>query len=440
MKFKFLKKNDVLFFVILIIFSIFNYSNNKGIIFPFETEKMNKEISNYIDSFKQNKIYITIEIGSPSKIINIYLTMDTNYLIIANSSIDNSYYNNEKSITYKNISFLDNYFLEYFKKGYLAKETFLFKTSLNNNEKQKFNNIEFIHALEYKDNTIKNSGYFGLQIPKKYKPNIYKSLKKENVISEEYWNLKYTSDDKGYFILGEYPSEYNDEINVRKTNALPCTEENTNLCWHLKFNDIKFGEINVNRDRLAEITPELGFIIGTGEYEQKISENFFNKFNNKCQKKSTEDYKYNYYECDKDFDTSNFKNLEFIHTDLEFDFIMTKDDLFKIYNNKIYFLIIFSVYSEKSWKLGKPFIKKYNFGYNTDNNKIYFYHKEEKADESKNNSNTIYYIVIGVLGIGAIIMAIFVIINKYFKPKRKIANELKEEINISSNQDNALGI
>jgi hypothetical protein len=366
--------------------------------------------------------------------------MDTNYLIIANSSIDNSYYNNEKSITYKNISFLDNYFLEYFKKGYLAKETFLFKTSLNNNEKQKFNNIEFIHALEYKDNIIKNSGYFGLQIPKKYKPNIYKSLKKENVISEEYWNLKYTSDDKGYFILGEYPSEYNDEINVRKTNALPCTEENTNLCWHLKFNDIKFGEINVNRDRLAEITPELGFIIGTGEYEQKISENFFNKFNNKCQKKSTEDYKYNYYECDKDFDTSNFKNLEFIHTDLEFDFIMTKDDLFKIYNNKIYFLIIFSVYSEKSWKLGKPFIKKYNFGYNTDNNKIYFYHKEEKVDESKNNSNTIYYIVIGVLGIGAIIMAIFVIINKYFKPKRKIANELKEEINISSNQDNALGI
>ena len=440
MKFKFLKKNDVRFFVILIIFSIFNYSNNKGIIFPFETEKINKEISNYIDSFKQNKIFITIEIGSPSKIINTYLTMDTNYLIIANSSIDNSYYNNEKSITYKNISFLDNYFLEYFKKGYLAKETFLFKTSLNNNEKQKFNNIEFIHALEYKDDTIKNSGYFGLQIPKKYKPNIYKSLKKENVISEEYWNLKYTSDDKGYFILGEYPSEYNDEINVRKTNALPCTEENTNLCWHLKFNDIKFGEINVNRDRLAEITPELGFIIGTGEYEQKISENFFNKFNNKCQKKSTEDYKYNYYECDEDFDTSNFKNLEFIHTDLEFDFIMTKDDLFKIYNNKIYFLIIFSVYSEKSWKLGKPFIKKYNFGYNTDNNKIYFYHKEEKVDESKNNSNTIYYIVIGVLGIGAIIMAIFVIINKYFKPKRKIANELKEEINISSNQDNALGI
>lgn len=111
-------------------------------------------------------------------------------------------------------------------------------------------------------------------------------MKKENVISEEYWNLKYTSDDKGYFILGEYPSEYNDEINVRKTNALPCTEENTNLCWHLKFNDIKFGEINVNRDRLAEITPELGFIIGTGEYEQKISENFFNKFNNKCQKKN----------------------------------------------------------------------------------------------------------------------------------------------------------
>ena len=443
-------KNDVLFFLLLIIFLVFGNTKQNKIIFPFKTELPSNPSSNYIDEYSQNNIYMTTEIGNPPQIINLYLTMDTNYLIISNSSIDVSYYNNQKSNSYINTTKLTVFYLEYFTKGYYAKDTFLFRTSLDNEEKQKFKKIEFIHALEY--NTRVNpiySGYFGLQIPKKNKPNIYNCLKKEKVISEEYWNLKYTSDNEGYFLLGEYPPEYTDEKNLRKTNSLPCNEESTYLCWSLKFNDIKFGEINVNRDRNAKITPEFGFIVGTGEYELKISENFFNKLNNKCQKKLSE-MNYYYYECDKDIDISNFKNLEFSHSDLMYNFIMTKDDLFKIYNDKIYFLIVFNMYSPygSTWKLGKPFIKKYNFGYNVDNYKIYFYNINEENEEilgnKDKNKNIAYYIVIAILGIGVIIMAIFVIVNKFLKPKRKKADELQEEINISTDENNknqnALGI
>ena len=414
-----INKRYISLFLLLIIFSTINFIKLNKIIFPFKTDSFNSISTNYIDKLIQNKIYITIEIGSSKKSINVYLTMDTNYLIIANSSIDSSYYNNKQSSTYLNTSNLIDFYFEYFSNGYYAKDSFWFSTSLENKEKEKFNNIEFIHAMEFSSITKKSPGYFGLQIPKKNKPNIYNCLKKEKIISEEYWNLKYTSDNEGYFLIGEYPSEYNDENWVRKTNALPCEEESSNLCWNFKFNDIRFGEINVNRDRTAKINPEFEFIIGTVEYEQKISENFFNKLNNKCEKKLSET-NYYYYECDENTDISNFKNLIFSHSEFMYNFILTKDDLFKIYNNKIYFLIIFNIYSSygNNWKLGKPFVRKYNFGYNNDNHKIYFFHKEEN-DEKSGNTNIVYYIIIGLLGLGVLVMTAFVIVKKYFKPKRK---------------------
>ena len=439
-------KNNISFFSLLILFSILNFIKQNKIVFPFKTQTSKTLSSNYIDLFIQNKIYTTIEIGTPPKSINIYLTMDTNYLIISNSSIDPSFYNNKKSNTYFNISQLNVFYFEYFSNGYYAKDSFLFMTTLENQEKVKFNNIEFIHAIEFSSENYISPGYFGLQIPKKNKLNIYNCLKKENVISKEFWSLKYTNDNEGYFIIGEFPPEYNDENSIQMTNALPCEGESSYLCWNLKFNEIKFGDISVNRDRTAKIYPEFEFIIGTGEYEQKISENFFNKLNNKCQKKLSETYYY-YFECEKDIDISIFKNLEFSHSEFMYNFIMTKDDLFKLYNNKLYFLIIFNMYSSYGnyWKLGKPFIKKYNFGYNIDNNKILFFNKEEKKeDEEQVDSNIYYYIIIGILAICALFMIFFVIIKKFLKPKRKKANELQEEINIAVDENdknqNILGI
>ena len=431
-----INKNNISFFLSLIIFSFFNKAKQNKIVFPFKTKSLNTLSNNYIDNLIQNKIYITIEIGNPKKNIDLYVTMDTSYLIISNSSIDSSYYNNKKSQTYLNTSNLLDFYFEYCSNGYYAKDTFWFLTSLENKEKSKFDNIEFIHAMEFSSITKVSPGYFGLQIPKKNKPNIFNCLKKEKVISEEFWNLKYTSDNEGYFILGEYPSEYSEENWVRKTNAFTCGPESTDLCWTLKFNDIKFGEINVNRDRVARISPEFELIYGTGEYEYKITENFFDKLNDKCEKKLSESTYY-YYECEKDIDISNFKNLEFSHSEFMYNFILTKDDLFKEYNGKLYFLIIFNIYPSyaNSWKLGKPFLKKYNFGYNTDNRKIYFFLKEDNEEQTGIN-NIAYYIIIGILAIGVIVMAAFVIIKKYVKPKRKKANELQEEINETINENN----
>ena len=75
--------------------------------------------------------------------------METSYLIISDSSIDISFYNSKKSSSYKNISELTDFYFELFTKGYYAKDNFLFRLSLEKDNKHNFNNIEFIHALEY---------------------------------------------------------------------------------------------------------------------------------------------------------------------------------------------------------------------------------------------------------------------------------------------------
>ena len=436
-------KNIISLFFLLIIFSIFEQINPNKIVFPFKTEPSNPRITNYIDSFIENKIYITVDVGTPYQTINLYLTMDTNYLIISNSSLDSSYFNTKKSSSYKNTSRYSDYLTEHLYKGYFAQDSFLIRTDLNSDEKQKFDNIEFILAIDFNMFNKKAPGYFGLQLPKENKKNLYNCLKKENVISEYYWNIKYTSDLEGYFLLGEYPKEYSNDKFLRKANAKPCKEEDANICWILKFNDIKFGEIDVNRERSAEISPEIGFIIGTVEYKQKISDNFFNKLGDKCNIKDDSDTSYEYFECKENTDFSNFPNLEFFHPDFNYKFVMTKDDLFKKYGDKIYFQVIFNKVSPEGtyWKLGKPFLKKYNFGFNTDSKKIYFYYEDEVKS---NDSNLVYYIIITILSLGIIGMIIFVVLNKLIKPKRKKANELKDEINSVINEDttnqNFLGI
>lgn len=445
---------------ILILIFLFNsiiFIKSKQIILPFKTET-NNEISNYIESLIDNRIYITTEIGEPPQNINLYLTMDSCFLMVTNSSLDSSYYNSYKSKTYLNKS-KTTYYFEYFSNAYHSTENFIFQTSYDNSQRKTFNDIEFIHVLEYNINNYISSGYFGLQFPKKNKMNIFENLKKSNVISSPIFNLYYTTDKEGYLSIGELPSQNNDEKNtysIKRTKPLPCTSDgglNSDLCWYLKFNDIKFGDIKANRDRGAEIVPEIGFIKGTLDYKEKIIGNYFNKeLETKCQLKKYEQL-FLYYECDKNTNISTFKDLVFSHEEFMCDFILTKDDLFTQYGDKLYFLIVFDQHLShgNNWELGKPFIKKYNFSYDISNKLIYYYDKNAKEKEKENKmfykKNTlIYWIIIGILGLSVIIMIALVLGKDIFKPKKKLANELKEDIdylyqeNKEVNKETSLGI
>ena len=420
------------------------FINTNQIILPFKTEEINIEAlksSKYIEAAKDNKIYTTIEIGDPPQKVNLYITMDTYFLLVANSSINYSYFNSEKSKTYYNSSKPDYYF-EYFSDAYFAYDNFIFQTSYDSSKTKIFNNIEFIHIIEYRSANYISPGYLGLQFPRTNKINFFDYLKKSNVISSPVFNLNYTSDKEGYLSIGEYPSQYNDNSGtIKKTNALPCSNGNNELCWYLKFNDIQFGDIKVNREREAEISPGLEFIKGTKEYMEKIRDNYFGKIlKNECKEIEYENY-FRYYECDKNADISSFKDLVFSHQEL-YDFVLTKEDLFKVYDDKLYFLIIFDSFLayENKWKLGKPFIKKYSFVYDIDNKLISYYEKKENA---KGSNVTIYWIIIGILIICILVMIVLVVSKIFFEPKKKKAKELKEDIdynNIENKNENALGI
>ena len=454
-------KKYILFFIVLNNFILFIKSNQ--IIFPFKTEDINIESSNYIESVIKNKIYITIEIGEPPQKINLYLTMDTCFLMIANSSIDSSYYNSDKSKTYVNTS-KTSYYFEYFSNAYHATENFIFQTSYDSINTKVFKNIEFIHVLEYSASNYILSGYFGLQLPKKNKMNIFDNFKKSNAISSHIFNLFYTSDNEGYLSIGELPFQFKDnqnEYSQKKVNALPCENQNginNDLCWYLKFNDIKFGDIKVNRERDADISPDFGVIKGTQEYMEKIKINYFDKlFGNKCNLNLYENSLY-YYECDKDVNISSFKDLIFSHEEFMYNFVLTKDDLFIQYRDKIYFLVVFDKFLSygNNWILGKPFIKKYNFSYDADSKLILFYTNANEVKEAEKNKiknkiieipNTFgYWIIIGILVLCVLVMALLVIIKVFYQPKKKLANELKEDIDYSNQEnsgnykENSLGI
>ena len=443
---------NIYIFSLILFFNFIIFTNSNQIVFPFKTEEINDESLNYIKGIQDNKIYITTDIGNPPQKIKLYLTMSSCLLLIANSSIDTSYYNSEKSKTYVNISKSTPYF-EIFTNAYLSQENFIFQTSYDNKNTKEFNNIEFMHVIEYSSSTYISPGYFGLQIPKKNKMNIFDNLKKSNVISSYIFNLNYTSDNEGFLSIGEFPSLYNDnkeEDAIKKTNALPCSNDyisNNDLCWQLKFNDVEFGDIKVNRDRGADIMPELGFIKGTKEYQTKIHENYFTKYHNgKCKLNNYGSFFY-YYECDKNTDISSFKDLIFSHQEFMYDFVLTKNDLFKEYNGKLYFLIIFDYYLNygDNWKLGKPFIKKYSFVYDADKKIIYYYDKQnsnKKGNEGGGSKTFIYWIIIGFLCIAMIVMIVLVLTKVIFKPKKKKADELTEDndyIN-QDNKENSLGV
>ena len=90
--------------------------------------------------------------------------MDFEYLLISDSSIDTFNYNSKKSHSYLNTSELRSFCLQIFSKAYYANDSFIFQISFENENNNTFNNIEFIHVLEYSNNNYISSGYFLLQI------------------------------------------------------------------------------------------------------------------------------------------------------------------------------------------------------------------------------------------------------------------------------------
>lgn len=94
----------------------------------------------------------------------------------------------------------------------------------------------------------------------------------------------------------------------------------------------------------------------------------------------------------------------------------------------------------KNWRLGKPFLKKYNFLFNIENKINYFYYnytyENSESSENQENSISIYWIITRILFFGVIVMIPLVLIKYVLEPKKKKSNELTEDFGYTYSENN----
>ena len=439
-------KNFFLFSIILIplFYSVFP---NK-IIFPFKTKKRKFDPNNEFKFIFKNEIFTTIEVGNPSQKVELFLTTRTPFFIIKKNASISNYYKNETSSTYK---YYDNSSIYYFndkvlKRGIQSSEKIFLKNSFEAQTSIPVTDLEFVYATHYQKDSKKHSGVLGLQFLSTSfvytrEVNIMVELKKKGLTTNYMWNLNYTTKNSGFLVIGEYPHNYDknkyNKENLKQVNVH--REPAQKFEWNLYFNEIKYGDFNLSSFRTGKFTPQYGVILGPSTFDSLIKKQFFQEHldNKKCERK-TFNKKFDYYVCDENLDISQFKNLEFTEKDISSKkFVLTKDDLFLKKNGKLYFLVAFGqtwrwMYH---WKLGKPFMKKYNFVFDEDGKQILYYEPIESPSimETKNFAVFIW------IGIGVLVVIIGVLIfvlTRILKERKKLMYELEDDFDYTTGDNN----
>ena len=490
---------------------------NQIIVIPFKinripnTKSSDYDTSSFIQEYYIRDFYTSLATGVPSK--KILTLIDThshmfhfgkNYL--KKNSLNEIYdpekiisketYNRKNSLSFKNISNFHYTNIE-LKTATLCSEIFLLYTDILMKKQNSINDIQFII-----DDDIQNDLNIRLGLGKPMTieyggpPHFIQSLLNVGAIKDQSWTIKFTSKNDGLFILGEEPHKYEDisldkryqRKNYFMVNSASSVEYHNPIsiiAQDIYLLDENDKEIHINKDKGCYLNYNNGFVVATKEYWDYIKKNFFNEFfvSNICKEElikfiTEEDVAKSYYviSCDKIklFEGNKgildkFPTIRFFIFDYNYNFELTKDDLFTEVNNVLYFMVIYQrdVFNNPelvSWDLGLPFLLKYQFVHNYEKKTVGFYIPEkeeeneseeekdkekekEKSSTNKNNdikeennqkddnSNLIVYIIIGIiLGIGLLIGA-FCLGKFMYQQRKKMANELEENFDYTSSNN-----
>ena len=406
-----------------ILISILLFSHIFSIIkIPFKTieNKIDKNHT-YLHYLRKNLEMAEINIGEPIQTIKLLIATSYYHFIIANSKKElKEIYSNSSSITSSIISnekkffYYNNYY-----NGYLCEDTLILK-----NEKGKkisYKNFPFFIA----DYDNKNSGLIGLNLIKDKNSddlNFLKILKEKKIISSLIWSIKYNKDKKsGDLIIGDYPHNYHKNYNENslKFTKIEINRYTTN--WQIQFDNIKYDNISASQrlSKYADIILEFGLIGGPNEYKDLV----FKKLNisNNCYEKYDE-FGLDYVYCDKNTNIKLLPTLNFYHREFNFTFTLNYQDLFLEKDDKYCLLVIFNhIHAFQDWTLGKPFMTKYEFIFNTEKTTIGFYTDDYR---NKEFSIGIKIIILFLL----IIIGLIYFINQIIKTRRRKTrkNEIEE--------------
>ena len=417
---------------------------------------MNQDISFYSQLY-DNILYTIFKIGEPNQLILGIFNYDSNVFEINSNEICNKKtdynYSYTNSKTSEIISKIEGD--AYFPGSLIINDTISIDVIENNQKK-----TEIIEDFQFKFEEPRKSwgkddilnklfcADIGFQInrEKKVWSKLLKQLKQNNLIDSYKITMNYSSDNEGYFYIGNFPHEYDQynfkEFQLISTYAIP----RTSFCQFRILMEDVYSIINETKKFIISYKEvffhlELGLIECPVDYFNFIKNVFFKDYLNKsiCSLEYMTKNLNNYYmitcEDDISFDLKSFPGINFYHSELNKTFVLDYNDLFHHENNKYYFLIIYSTFSGSYWKLGKPFLKKYQITLDLDSKLIYFYDSFKKYNKENNDKiedGDLYTINLKEILLITLCCFLFVIlfvvlIKGIKKSRKKRANELKDD-------------
>ena len=472
-----------LFYIFIIIINIsFISSDNNYVFFPLKRKN-----NTYLQTLKNTVeimrfIYLEpliseIPLGTPEQKTDIIFRTDCTYIYFTSYNHNTSkpdqasdfiqkkygnfkYFNEEES---SSANFLNK---TYFQGIYPYNNQYFtkcFNENVKINDKKIKLDLMLTKSIEYEESgaiclQLIEDDYSILQLT----PSFPVLLKRNFSLIDNYnWFIYYgKKNEKDYLVIGTSLNEFTNPENGKK--FYPNIDMDTQYEvdkdelrirkaeMTLKFQDIYLIDSNGGKEKFEDeknfkgkLMPNIGVIVGTTNYSEYLEKNVFGIYLKlgKCnksifsQRPNLVGEEYSYYYCDESIYNNIrgiFKNIIFRQVILSVNFELTFDDLFLRQNGYLIFLVIFSSHQHFNWDLGTPFLKKYQFDYNFEKLQIGYYHiqRHKDDDEDEPNNNFWKYLIITflILLLIGISLAVGIYLGrKYFKYKKRRANELKDD-------------
>ena len=424
------------------------------IYLPNKSNK-NKTPKNIISYILDLKMFGLLEIGTPKQLCHIPINFGSNTFFLPEKSsfhYDIKYninlYDNRNSSSFQIIKEEDTYEGENFLDAYYVNDIIYFG--------EKKANLDFYLTTSY---FYPQLGGLGLQLyPSNNEntatPNIDKTflrkIKLSGLGNNYIWSVFYDeitnniTNIKGYLLIGDYPHlsinyPNNDKYNysLNSIDAVVYNKKIIQTKFLMQNVQIIKNEnvlLNYNENFYVNIDYNFGGIAAPEQFKIYFDENIFNNYNF-CHKDNVSIIStYAFYYCDNNENVINnlkkiFPIIKMENKILNQSFIIDIKDLLYIEGDYVFILLIFQNDIDE-WKLGIPFVQKYQFSINEDSKKIYFYKKIELNNDNirrKEKNNNIYTILIIAFCIILFISGIIMGICLYYKNiRKKRKNELDE--------------
>ena len=458
---------------IILLVDIIFYYHCKNIVLPFK--KISIEDFNgrkTIDDLITYNIYTNISMGTPPQIVAHFIEQK-----------DYSFHFKKRILSYNNVKSskflggfenLTNFWFDRKKSSsFIIKDNdgfcsdvYYFNT-LNNTKIHVDNLRHNIYLSDVMDkykcgiiglNHISNTNFKSNKIH----INFIEELKQKNLISEYSFTILIEENNSlfnykknlnlGTIIIGETPHVFNPDKYQKEDQIVNKEKE-----WSILVNELKFNSPNKNyteENIEMQISLITGFIKGSSLYRKEIDKIFFSELMKKniCISELLDENvypnEYYVYSCENNEEVQeqikSFPSLNFEIKTNNLTFIFNYKDLFKLYNDRLYFMIIFRDEKYTSyvplWTMGEIFLRKYLTTFNYDSKTIIFYRNQvndmniksqiiistpinsKKVFNINKYIRTIFEILMGII----IILILYLLYRKYRSSRKIHANELED--------------